>query len=123
VIGGGGGYRVGGGASANPNVPTRTKYRAGAEALLASKSDAKLLAAYQCWVGLADKPAAEKTCNMISDAVHVELILDGDSAPVIGLGFKPEGALSRGKLRGTIAIDKLPQLAALKQVRFVALSR
>jgi hypothetical protein len=89
--------------------------------LLATKSDAKLLAAYQCWNRRADKGATDSTCQTKNGVVKVEVILEGEWSSLAALGFAPEGQAARKRLRGTIAIEKLPSLAALKVVRFMSL--
>jgi Ca-activated chloride channel family protein len=120
-------YRVGPNAALKPDsdgaVPPTPglTYKSKDEALLATKSDAKLLAAYQCWNGRADKGATDSTCQTKNGVVKVDVILEGEWSSLAALGFAPEGQAARKRLRGTIAIEKLPSLAALKVVRFMSL--
>jgi hypothetical protein len=53
--------------------------------------------------------------------IKVDIILNGEWSSLAALGFAPEGQALRNRLRGTIAIEKLPALAALKEVRFMSL--
>jgi hypothetical protein len=50
------------------------------------------------------------------------VILDGDSSVLDAMGFVPMVHPARNRVRGTVEIDKLPDVAALKQVRFMSLA-
>jgi hypothetical protein len=124
--GGGGAYRVGSVTHAEPLETTKQPsqgltYTSKDEALLATKSDAKLLAAYQCWSRLTEKSTTDSACKVKNGLVKVDLILSGEWSSLAALGLAPEGHAIRNRLRGTIAIEKLPALAALKEVRFMSL--
>jgi hypothetical protein len=122
--GGGGGVVTGGSINgAMPALPESkgTPYKSKDEALLATKSDAQLLAAYQCWSRLTEKNATDSSCKVKKGLIKVDIILNGEWSSLAALGFAPEGQALRNRLRGTIAIEKLPALAALKEVRFMSL--
>jgi Ca-activated chloride channel family protein len=125
----GGAYRVGGAASVGgperreSGIPKTLPYTSKDVALLASKSDARLLAAYQCWNGMPDKSTADSACKSKDGRVELDIVMDGNSSVLAALGFVPVGHPARNRVRGTVAIDKLPALAALKEVRFMSLTR
>jgi len=127
---GGGVYRVGGGGGGNrealamPNEKTPLLANASpALRLLASKSHPKILAAYDCWSRLAaEKHTPNSTpCEVMSGPIAIDVVLNAtDLTQLKALGFTADAPPARNRVRGRIPIDKLPALAALKEVQFIA---
>jgi hypothetical protein len=70
-----------------------------------------------------DKSTADSACKSKDGRVELDIVMDGNSSVLAALGFVPVGHPARNRVRGTVAIDKLPALAALKEVRFMSLTR
>jgi Ca-activated chloride channel family protein len=90
-------------------------------ALLESKFDSAVLAAFDCW-----KKSPSTCTNVHEGKIQLQILLTGDSAAVVDeiktLGFE----LREKKLKtltGLLPIDKLEALAKMKQVRFVSTVR
>jgi hypothetical protein len=132
-VAGGIGAVVGGGAGGN--VPSLVKDEASQEVRapgpprsdayrrLAEKARPEVMSIYECWEKQADKTAAAATCKLGNGKIGVEIVFSGtDTAQMVAVGFEPEGTqVAHGRLRGRIAVEKLPELAGLAQVRLIAL--
>ena len=129
------GYSVGGGVTGGKHIASRQDatepqearpfaYSTPEEKLLASKISPKLFEDYRCWKRLTGEKhiAGAKPCRVMSGPVEVELVLasGADVQSLKAAGFEVKGQNLRNRVRGKIDIDKLPALAALKQVRFIA---
>jgi Ca-activated chloride channel family protein len=92
-----------------------------------TKLHPQLVAAYDCWQAQANKSKAADICKLDSDKILVQVIVSGESAPVLPLlqavGFEPVAAKVRpGHFAGRIAVQQLAALAEIKVVQFVTLS-
>jgi hypothetical protein len=92
----------------------------GERAILESKLSPVLLAAFDCW----KKSAAD--CKQVKDGViELQLFLTADTAEVRdqlkALGFSlSQEPTTKKMLAGRLPIDRLPALAKLDAVRFIA---
>ena len=108
---GGGTYRIAGGAesgSASQRPRLSPEMRA-----LASKVSPQLLASYECWEKLTDKSAAS-SCHVNEGRLTVEIVVVGgtSAAKLSAAGFEANARQAvRLRLRGSIAINRLPQLS------------
>ena len=117
-IGGGVYHRRGGGGNRDRlvregeiNSSSVPKYKTKDESLLASKSDAKLLSAYQCWAALSDKSSAASACKLADGKLKLNIIFDGNLSVLTALGFVAQGTPVRNQIHGSVALDKLVALA------------
>ncbi|HET9699001.1 MAG TPA: hypothetical protein VFP40_19155, partial [Terriglobales bacterium] len=96
--------------------------------LLAAKARPEVLAAYECWEKQKDeKHTPESSCAPADRVLHVEIVFSGSSADAIqqltSAGFKSDAETRGHQITGVIALDRLPEVAAIKQVQLIALRR
>jgi len=90
--------------------------------LLGSKLHPLVYANYDCWQKLTDKSAAA-SCQVAGGKLAIEIITSGliPPADLAAAGFEPDAIQPiRNHVRGHVAVEKLPQLATLKEVQFIA---
>lgn len=103
--------------------------RSDAYKAIAGKARPEVLAAYECWEKQKDeKRIPGSSCKPADGILKIEVLFSGEQkltlSQLIAVGFEPDTTQpGRNRLHGKIAIDKLPALAALKQIQLIALRK
>jgi hypothetical protein len=122
VVGAGIGPGMAGGVAAADSDKLGAEKLSPQDLLLGSKLHPLVYANYDCWQKLADKSAAA-SCKVAGGKLAIEIITSGliPPADLAAAGFEPDATQPiRNHVRGYVAVEKLPQLATLKEVQFIA---
>jgi Ca-activated chloride channel homolog len=90
---------------------------------LAAKVSPQLLTSYECWQKLADKSAAS-SCHIHEGKLKVEIVVVGgtSAAKLSAAGFEANAHQAvRLRLRGSVPMGRLPDLARVEGVQLIAL--